>query len=40
MCGLFPGVPHLCLAGVLSEAKPTEIDAKSDVSVGIILAHG
>ena len=31
---------NLCLAGVLSEAKPPEIDAKSDVSVGIILVHG
>ena len=36
MCGLFPGGHHLCLAGALSEAKPPEIDAKSDVSAGII----
>ena len=31
---------NLHLAWALSEAKPPEIDAKSDVSVGIILVHG
>ena len=37
---MLPAGHHLNLAGALSEAKPPEIDAKSDVSVGIILAHG
>jgi len=37
---LLPAGHHLNLAGALSEAKPPEIDAKSDVSVGIILVHG
>ena len=37
---MLPAGHHLKLAGALSEAKPPEIDAKSEVSVGIILVHG
>ena len=37
---MLPAGHHLNLAGALSEATPPEIDAKSDVSVGIILVHG
>ena len=37
---MLPAGHHLNLAGALSEAKPPEIDAKPDVSGGIILVHG